>query len=96
MLIVDDVITAGTAIREVMAIIRDAGATPAGILVALDRQERGQGDLSAIQEIEKEFHVPVIRLITLVNIMDYLTFQRRDELKTHLHAIREYRQRYGV
>tara|TARA_R110002072_G_scaffold269868_3_gene429638 strand:+ start:195118 stop:195771 length:654 start_codon:yes stop_codon:yes gene_type:complete len=95
-LIVDDVITAGTAIREVMAIIRDAGATPAGILVALDRQERGQGDLSAIQEIEKEFHVPVIRLITLVNIMDYLTFQRSDELKTHLHAIREYRQRYGV
>lgn len=95
-LIVDDVITAGTAVREVMALIKAAGATPAGILVALDRQERGQGELSAIQEIEREFRVPVISLISLTQIIDYLVHQNDDELKVHLRAIREYRQRYGV
>lgn len=95
-LIVDDVITAGTAIREVMAMIKAAGATPAGILVALDRQERGQGEWSAIQEIEREFRVPVISLINLTQIIDYLVHQQNDELKVHLRAIREYRQRYGV
>ena len=95
-LIVDDVITAGTAIREVMAMIKEAGATPAGILVALDRQERGQGDWSAIQEIEREFRVPVVSLINLTQIIDYLVMQQNDDLKSHLRAIREYRQRYGV
>jgi len=95
-LIVDDVITAGTAVREVMQIIKAAGAEPAGIMVALDRQERGQGELSAIQEIEKEYHIPVLRLINLNQIMDYLKYQQCDELKAWLPKIREYRQRYGV
>lgn len=95
-LIVDDVITAGTAIREVMTLLKQAGATPAGILVALDRQERGAGELSAIQEIEKEFHIPVLSLISMTQIIDYLKLQQDEDLKQHLHAIREYRQRYGV
>jgi orotate phosphoribosyltransferase len=95
-MIVDDVITAGTAIREVMALLRKAYATPAGILVALDRQERGQGELSAIQEIQKEFHIPVISLVSLTQIIDYLKIQQNPDLKEYLHAIREYRQRYGV
>src|SRR5690606_32192208 len=95
-LIVDDVITAGTAIREVMQLLRAAYATPAGILVAVDRQERGTGELSAIQEIEKEFHIPVISLINMTQIIDYLKMQQDESLKEFLHPIREYRQRYGV
>nr|WP_237132645.1 orotate phosphoribosyltransferase [Pseudohongiella sp. O18] len=95
-MIVDDVITAGTAIREVMSMIKQADAKPAGILVALDRQERGQGELSAIQEIEKEYHVPVLSLINLNQIMDFLLYQDDEELKAFLPAIRNYRQRYGV
>lgn len=95
-LIVDDVITAGTAVREVMALMKQSGAKPAGILVALDRQERGQGDLSAIQEIEKEFHIPVISLINLGQIIDYLRMMEDEEVPAQLRAIREYRQRYGV
>lgn len=95
-LIVDDVITAGTAIREVMQLLRSANAVPAGIMVALDRQERGAGELSAIQEIEKEFRIPVLSLINMTQIIDYLKLQQDPHLKEYLHAIREYRQRYGV
>jgi orotate phosphoribosyltransferase len=95
-LIVDDVITAGTAIREVMQLLRKAYASPVAIMVALDRQERGTGDLSAIQEIEKEFRIPVISLINMTQIIDYLKMQQDPRLKEYLHAIREYRQRYGV
>ncbi|OFE14037.1 orotate phosphoribosyltransferase [Pseudohongiella acticola] len=95
-LIVDDVITAGTAVREVMALMKETGATPAGILVALDRQERGQGELSAIQEIERDYHIPVISLINLTQIIDYLKFQEYDGVHDDLTAIRQYRQRYGV
>jgi len=95
-MIVDDVITAGTAIREVMSLLRSAHAVPAGILVALDRQERGTGELSAIQEIEREYQVPVISLVTLTQIIEYLEQQQNPELGEHLHAIQAYRQRYGV
>ena len=95
-LIVDDVITAGTAVREVMALMQETGATPAGILVALDRQERGQGELSAIQEIERDYHIPVISLINLTQIIDYLKLQEYDGVSEHLRAVRQYRQRYGV
>ncbi|HDZ08069.1 orotate phosphoribosyltransferase [Pseudohongiella sp.] len=95
-LIVDDVITAGTAVREVMALMQETGATPAGILVALDRQERGQGELSAIQEIERDYHIPVISLINLTQIIDYLKLQDYDGVGEHLRAVRQYRQRYGV
>jgi orotate phosphoribosyltransferase len=95
-LIVDDVITAGTAVREVMTMMRKVFASPVGILVALDRQERGTGELSAIQEIEREFHIPVLSLITMTQIIDYLKLQQDGHLKEFLHPIREYRQRYGT
>ncbi|OGT74121.1 MAG: orotate phosphoribosyltransferase [Gammaproteobacteria bacterium RIFCSPLOWO2_02_FULL_57_10] len=95
-LIVDDVITAGTAIREVMEILDRAGATPAGILVALDRQERGTGQLSAIQEIEQQYGIPVIRLITLAQIIDYLTAHDDPLLADNLAAIKRYREEFGV
>ncbi|MDO9477607.1 MAG: phosphoribosyltransferase family protein, partial [Pseudohongiella sp.] len=95
-LIVDDVITAGTAIREVMEMLRKVYASPVGIMVALDRQERGTGDLSAIQEIEKQYRIPVLSLISMTQIIDYLKMQHDEHLKEFLHPIREYRQRYGV
>src|SRR5574337_2078112 len=69
-LIVDDVITAGTAVRESLALIRAAGATPAGVLVALDRQERGQGELSATQELAREHGVPVFAIVGLADLME--------------------------
>src|SRR5690606_1604764 len=70
--VVDDVITAGTAIREVMQIIKAAGAEPAAVMVALDRQERGQGELSAIQEVERDFGVPVVSIVSLTQILAFL------------------------
>lgn len=93
-LIIDDVITAGTAIRESMAIIEAAGARPAGVLIALDRQERGQGDLSAIQEVEQTYDIPVISIIRLEQILEYL--QSNPELASHGDAIAAYRDTYGV
>ncbi len=95
-MIVDDVITAGTAIREVMEILNRAGATPAGILVALDRQERGTGQLSAIQEIEQQYGIPVIRLITLAQIIDYLSAQRDPALAGNLDAVKRYSNEFGI
>jgi orotate phosphoribosyltransferase len=93
-LIVDDVITAGTAIRESIGLIRTQGAEAAGVLIALDRQERGQSDLSAVQEVEREFNVPVIAIARLDELLA-LTAERAD-----LHAARPallaYRGRYGV
>ena len=79
-LILDDVITAGTAIREVVEIIGSAGASPSGIAVALDRQERGLGELSAIQEIEQMLNISVISIINLENIISYLSSTKDNEL----------------
>ncbi len=98
-LIIDDVITAGTAIRETMDIIFAAGATPAGVVVALDRQERGKTDLSAIQEIEKEFSIPVISIISLGQIIGYLQDEatRTDgSFAGYLDAMKAYQQQYGI
>lgn len=95
-LIIDDVITAGTAIREVMDIIAQANATPAGVLIALDRQERGKAELSAIQEVERDFSVPVISIVSLTDIMTYLEEQNSEELGQHLGAIKAYRDQYGI
>lgn len=93
-LVVDDVITAGTAIREVAAIVEQAGAELAGIVVAVDRQERGTGELSAIQEVERDFGVPVLPIVTLADVVAYL---RETGLHAeHLDAIETYRQTYGV
>lgn len=93
-LIIDDVITAGTAVREVMQIIRAAGAQPAAVLIALDRQERGQGELSAIQEVERDFGIPVISIISLGQLLAFL--EEDQELQVHLPAVQAYRERYGV
>jgi orotate phosphoribosyltransferase len=93
-LVVDDVITAGTAIREVMEIVDAAGATAVGIVVAVDRQERGQGGLSAIQEVERDFGVTVIAIITLGQIIEYL--EETGRYAEHLDAIRGYREEFGI
>jgi orotate phosphoribosyltransferase len=91
-LIVDDVITAGTSIRESVDIIVRAGAEPAGVLIALDRQEKAQSGLSAIQEVMEYFKIPVISIITLENIIDYIEAHATSQLD----AIIKYRQIYGV
>ena len=93
-LIVDDVITAGTAIRESIDLIRAAGAEPAGVLIALDRQERGNGELSAIQEVEQEFNIPVVSIIQLQQVLDYVS--SRPGFDEHARKVAEYRRQYGI
>jgi orotate phosphoribosyltransferase len=93
-LIVDDVITAGTAIREVMQIIQAQGAKAAGVLIALNRQERGKGELSAIQEVERDFGMPVVSIINLDQLIVYLAEDA--SLKHYLPAVEAYRAQYGV
>ncbi|TQV82739.1 orotate phosphoribosyltransferase [Exilibacterium tricleocarpae] len=93
-LIVDDVITAGTAVREVMSIISAAGAEPAAVLIGLNRQERGKQALSAIQEVEQEYGVPVVSIIDLGHILAYL--EEQGDQAANLAAIRQYRAAYGV
>jgi orotate phosphoribosyltransferase len=93
-LIVDDVMTAGTAVRESLQLIRANGAEPAGVLIALDRQERGQGDLSAAQEVSAEFGIPVIAIATLADVMSYAG--ERPELATEHGRLVAYRSRYGI
>jgi orotate phosphoribosyltransferase len=93
-LIIDDVITAGTAIRESVDIIRAGGATAAGVAIALDRQERGQGTLSAVQEAEADLGLAVTRIVGLTDLIGYLENDPdRDE---HLKAVRAYRESYGI
>lgn len=93
-LIVDDVITAGTAIREVMQIIQAQGAQAAGVLIALNRQERGQGELSAIQEVERDFGMPVVSIVSLELVLEYLADDA--ELKQYLPAVQAYRAEFGI
>jgi orotate phosphoribosyltransferase len=93
-LIVDDVITAGTAIREVMDIVDAEGAQVAGVMVAVDRQERGTGELSAIQEVERDFGVPVVSIIDFGQIVSYVEESGRHA--EHLPAIRAYRDEFGI
>ena len=93
-MIIDDVITAGTAIREVISIIKAAGAEPAGVLIALDRQEKGQGELSAILEVERDFNIPVISIVNLTQVLDYI--QDVASLSTHADAVSAYRSQYGI
>lgn len=93
-MIVDDVITAGTAIREVMQIINHEGAQAAGVLIALNRQERGQGELSAIQEVERDFNMPVVSIVSLQQILEYLSGDA--QLRSHLPAVERYRDTYGI
>jgi len=93
-MIVDDVITAGTAIRESIEIIQAAGATPAGVLIALDRQEKGQSQLSAIQEVEKDYNLPVYAIITLADLQNYLVNQ--PGLSQYSESMSQYRTAYGI
>ena len=93
-LIVDDVMTAGTAVRESLALIRTQGATPAGVLIALDRQERGTGTRSAAQEIAADYGIPVLAIANLADVLAYAG--DRAELATAHAALVAYRARYGV
>lgn len=93
-LIVDDVITAGTAIREVMQIIQAQQAQAAGVLIALNRQERGTGELSAIQEVERDFNIPVVSIVGLDQVLEYLADDA--QLRQHLPAVEAYRKEFGV
>ena len=92
-LIVDDVITAGTAIREAVDIITAAGAQPVGVVLALDRQERGTGQLSAVQEVEQTLRLPVTSILKLADLIEYL---ERSGNANQLAATRAYRSQYGV
>jgi orotate phosphoribosyltransferase len=93
-LIVDDVITAGTAIRESIDIIQGAGATPAGVLLALDRQERASGsELSAVQEVRSQYKIPVISVVNLADLMQHVS---RSGQAGELSSMRLYRERYGL
>ena len=94
-LIVDDVISAGTSVRESVDIIRAAGATPAGVAIAVDRQERGAGSLSAVQEVEKEFGLKVLCIADLATLLHYLE-AKGDGARAHLDAVNAYRQAYGT
>jgi len=93
-LIVDDVMTAGTAVRESLELIRAQGAEPAGVLIALDRQERGQGDLSAAQEVAAQFGIPVIAIATLADVLTYAG--EKPELAAEYSRLLTYREQYGV
>ena len=95
-LVVDDVITAGTAIREAVEIIQSAGAQLVSIAVAMDRQERGLGETSAIQEIEQTYGIEVTHIISLQNIIDFLQDAEDEVLAEHLPAVERYRSEYGA
>lgn len=93
-LIVDDVISAGTSVNESIEIIRAHGAQPAGVMISLDRQERGKGDISAIKEIEQTHEIPVFSIVTLFNIIEFLELDGHFPEK--IHAIREYHHEFGA
>ncbi|MDP0561426.1 MAG: orotate phosphoribosyltransferase [Candidatus Endonucleobacter sp. (ex Gigantidas childressi)] len=92
--IIDDVITAGTAIREAMDTLKSFGATPAAVLIALDRQEKGNGALSATQQIENDFSVPVISIIKLEHLLEFVL--NNESIKQYAPAITDYRNQYGI
>ena len=94
-LIIDYVISAGTSVRESVEIIREAGAIPAGVAIAVDRQERGAAEKSAVQEVEQAFGLRVINIANLDTLLQYLRTQG-DGSRGHYEAIGEYRRRYGV
>jgi len=93
-LIVDDVITAGTAIREAVDIIQSAGAATSGVLIALDRQEKGKTELSAIQEVKRDYGIDVFSIISMADLIDYLAGD--ETFGKHLEAMQAYRSEYGI
>jgi orotate phosphoribosyltransferase len=99
--IIDDVISAGTSVRESVKLIREAGAEPAAVLIALDRMEKSGtaieiGDKSAVQAVEQEFGLPVVAIASLVDVMSFLTASSNAELTTYLPAVKAYREKYGI
>jgi orotate phosphoribosyltransferase len=93
-MIVDDVITAGTAVREAEGIISSAGATVAGLTISLDRQEVGQGSRSAVQELEQSLKIPVVSIVTLEDLVELL--EEAGEYSDYLEPVVQYRERYGA
>lgn len=93
-LIVDDVITAGTAIREAVDIIQAEGAATSAVLIALDRQEKGKSELSAIQEVNRDYGIDVFSIITLADLIEYLAGD--SSFAQHLQAMQDYRRQYGI
>ena len=93
-LIIDDVISAGTSVRESIDLIRQHGAEPCGVAIALDRQEKGLGELSAVQEVETLHHLPVCAIVNLKDLLEFASNQQ--DMAQHLLNIQQYRQRYGV
>jgi orotate phosphoribosyltransferase len=93
-LIVDDVISAGTSVRESVELIRRAGATPAAVAIAMDRMERGTGELSAVQEVERDYAMPVVAVATLKDLLAYT--EGRPQFAAHAEAVAAYRREYGV
>jgi orotate phosphoribosyltransferase len=93
-LIVDDVISAGTSVRESVELIRNACAEPAGVVIALDRMERGTGDKSAVQEVRDQFGIPVVAVVTLDNLVEFL--ERDADRQAQLRDVAGYRAAYGV
>jgi orotate phosphoribosyltransferase len=92
--ILDDVITAGTSVRESVEIIRGAGATVAGVVIALDRQEKGQNQMSAVQEVSQQFGIPVLAIISLAEIIEFI--EQDPDFIDKLEIISSYRQQYGI
>ncbi len=92
-LLIDDTVTAGTAVRESVQILKEAQAKLVGVMIALDRQERGQGLLSATQEIYENYHIPVFSIVTLADLINYLD---PNKYENELQAMNEYRQQYGI
>lgn len=93
-LIIDDVISAGTSVRESIELISAAGAEPCAVVIALDRMERGQGEFSAVQEVQRNYNIPVVSIATLDDLLGYLKGQ--SETEQYLHAVQSYREQYGV
>ena len=93
-LIIDDVISAGTSVRESVKLIKANGATACGVAIAIDRQEKGLGELSAVQEVVKNNQIPVCAIANLSDLMDYLS--QKQEMAQNLQAVKAYRQKYGV
>ena len=93
-LIIDDVISAGTSVRESVDLIVYEGATPCGVAIALDRQEKGLSELSAVQEVQKDHQMPVCAVANLTNLLSYIEHQA--DFAQYLKAVQQYRQQYGV
>ncbi|NOT16549.1 MAG: orotate phosphoribosyltransferase [Sulfuriferula sp.] len=93
-LIIDDVISAGTSVRESVELIRAHGATPAGVIIAIDRMERGTGDLSAVQEVQQQYQIPVFAIANLDDLLSYL--QSNPNMEQYATAVAQYRHTYGA